>query len=141
MFPVLELFSETNIKDPFWKDIVFGYQRMGDKYLQKISQEHGIKYNFGIHYLTFSCEPTKFLTYVMKKLRNLGVKFEKRTVNSLSEFSDLDMVINCSGLGAKNLVHDDMVLPSRGQVMKMKVPWCYFSITSGDYYIIPKYRY
>jgi len=45
------------------------------------------------------------------------VKFIKRKVSSLNELEgEADVVINCSGLGARNLVGDLTVRPARGQV-------------------------
>jgi D-amino-acid oxidase len=45
------------------------------------------------------------------------VKFIKKKISSLSELKDeADVVINCTGLGARNLVGDLTVRPARGQV-------------------------
>jgi glycine/D-amino acid oxidase-like deaminating enzyme len=45
------------------------------------------------------------------------VKFIKKKIYSLSELKDeADVVINCSGLGAKDLVGDLTMRPARGQV-------------------------
>ncbi len=45
------------------------------------------------------------------------VKFIKKKISSLSELKDeADVVINCSGLGARDLVGDLTVRPARGQV-------------------------
>lgn len=49
--------------------------------------------------------------------------------------------MNCTGLGARELVHDSDVKPVRGQVMRVKAPWMY-QVTLDDSddgnYIIPK---
>lgn len=46
---------------------------------------------------------------------------EKREVQHLSEaFQEYDIVVNCTGLGAAKLVHDRMVWPCRGQVVRVR---------------------
>lgn len=49
-----------------------------------------------------------------------------------------DMVMNCSGLGAKQLCGDRKLVPIRGQIIKVKAPWLKTAFY-GDYdtYIIP----
>ena len=45
------------------------------------------------------------------------VKFIKKKINSLIELKDTaDVVINCTGLASRHLVHDETVRPARGQV-------------------------
>jgi hypothetical protein len=49
--------------------------------------------------------------------QDVRVKFIKKRICSLSELKDeADVVINCSGLGARDLVGDHTVRPARGQV-------------------------
>lgn len=58
---------------------------------------------------------------------------EKRKVNSLQELSpSYDLIVNCSGLGAKTLVHDGGVYPIRGQVLKVEAPWLKHFIRDAD---------
>lgn len=57
----------------------------------------------------------------MKKFSILGGKMERRNVKALHELAEegYDLVINCSGLGARELVADKTVTPIRGQVYKV----------------------
>jgi len=57
--------------------------------------------------------------------QDLRVKFIKKKICSLSELKDeADVVINCSGLGARDLVGDLTVRPARGQVRS--IDYLYF---------------
>lgn len=42
-----------------------------------------------------------------------GGKVQRRRISDLSELADFDIVINCMGLGAKTLFHDDKLFPVR----------------------------
>ena len=42
--------------------------------------------------------------------------FEKKIINDFGELSAFDIIVNCTGLGARKLCHDESVTPIRGQV-------------------------
>jgi hypothetical protein len=70
-----------------------------------------------------------------------GVSLVKRKLSSLDEVSleNFDIVINCSGVGAKNLVKDDAVKPISGHVLRVEAPDIHFTMSRGDeVYMIPK---
>ncbi|KAK7879073.1 hypothetical protein WMY93_034146 [Mugilogobius chulae] len=60
----------------------------------------------------------------------------------LDELRSFDLIVNCSGLGAKTLARDDSVFPVRGQVLKVEAPWIQHFIRDGDgkTYIYPGIR-
>lgn len=57
----------------------------------------------------------------MRKFSILDGKMERRNVKALHELAEegYDLVINCSGFGARELVADKTVTPIRGQVYKV----------------------
>jgi len=63
-------------------------------------------------------EARRYLPQLQRFLeRDPRIKFIKKKIHSLSELKDeADVVINCSGLGARDLVGDLNVRPARGQV-------------------------
>lgn len=49
-----------------------------------------------------------------------GVTFKQRKLNSLKELTgEFDIVINCTGLGARKLCDDRRLVSIRGQVLKV----------------------
>ncbi|GIY98882.1 d-aspartate oxidase [Caerostris extrusa] len=57
---------------------------------------------------------------------------------SLKLSGKYDVVINCSGLGARHLVPDPEVIPVRGQVMRVHAPWPKHGVMlDNDFYILP----
>lgn len=49
----------------------------------------------------------------------LGGKIMKKTVISFDDVDGYDLVVNCTGFGAKKLCGDHDLVPIRGQVFKV----------------------
>lgn len=98
----------------------------------------------GVHFVTFTSEPIKLLPYLMKRFKNAGGHFEKMKIHNLKDFvlnSNYDIIINCVGLNAKDIVPDTKMYSIRGQVIRYNAPWIYliFLDESDDgNYVIPK---
>lgn len=72
---------------------------------------------------------------------NGGLVYPKHidTISDLKQ--DYDVIINCSGLGAKHIFSDYKVVPIRGQVFKVKAPWIKMAFYGDlDTYIIPGFE-
>lgn len=55
------------------------------------------------------------------RLEETGTKFIIKKLDSLKElYDDYDLIVNCSGLGARTLCQDRRMIPIRGQVAKVK---------------------
>uniref|UniRef100_H2ZL75 FAD dependent oxidoreductase domain-containing protein n=1 Tax=Ciona savignyi TaxID=51511 RepID=H2ZL75_CIOSA len=50
------------------------------------------------------------------------VTFVQRKVTRLSEFTNANIVVNCSGLGAKEIANDNAMVPIRGQYVRIRAP-------------------
>ncbi|KAI8876039.1 nucleotide-binding domain-containing protein [Backusella circina FSU 941] len=110
--PGYEYFDEANEdqKNPWWKSVVPSFQ-----YLQKEELPEGI--SFGYYFTTVLISPGKYLSWLQTQFLNLGGKRCVQNVESITDVTtdDVDIVVNCTGLGAKNLVGDQKVSPTRGQ--------------------------
>lgn len=51
----------------------------------------------------------------------LGGKIVKKTIDSFNDVYDYDLVMNCTGFGAKKLCLDHDLVPIRGQVFKVNI--------------------
>jgi D-amino-acid oxidase len=83
------------------------------------------KATLGCSYTGFVVDPSKFLTWIKSQLDKLNVKFIRKTLNDLEEAKALTgarVVINASGLGARELAQDEDVQPIRGQTVLVSVP-------------------
>lgn len=78
-------------------------------------------WKYGSFYSTILTEGSMYLPWAMQKLVNGGSKVRKQYVDNLSALgSQYDVVVNCTGLGAKYLAADDKMVPIRGQVIKVR---------------------
>ena len=66
-------------------------------------------------------EPQKYLPYLFQHFLENGGIFHQQEINSLDEMARMDeLVINCTGLGAKNICQDEALHPMRGQILRCK---------------------
>lgn len=57
-----------------------------------------------------------FLPYMQNLLLSRNVVFEKKSINNFNELSSVDVIINCTALGSRQLCNDETIFPIRGQV-------------------------
>lgn len=82
-----------------------------------------------------------FLPYLQKVLTKKGVGFITKEVTDLQAIStEYDVVINCSGLGARTLCNDEKIFPVRGQVLLLEpgFPDSIFLDNQTPTYIVPR---
>lgn len=96
-------------------------------------------WKYGSYLETMITQCSSYLPWARNKLNECGTKLLTKKLQSLDElYDDYDLIINCTGLGAKRLCNDSHMIPIRGQVAKVKAPWlkvCFYS--ELDTYIIP----
>jgi D-amino-acid oxidase len=62
-----------------------------------------------------------YLDYLQRRFRATGGAITQRAVASLEEaLSEASIVVNCTGLGARELLGDTDLHPSRGQVVRIR---------------------
>lgn len=63
-----------------------------------------------------------YLSWLAGRVQALGGRIEQRVVRDLGK-TDADVVVNCSGLGARQLAGDDTVVPVWGQHVLVDAPF------------------
>ena len=71
-------------------------------------------------FTTFLVRGTVYLPWLMRIFQERGGLIVKQKIESLAELSTYDIIINCTGLGARELTGDRLVLPVRGQIVAVK---------------------
>lgn len=139
MIPVFRFSTEEATQDPCWKDVVFGFRELTPTEVARIGKEHDRKYLSGCHFVSFCCEPIKMIPFLMKRYLKAGGKFENRKIANFNELNDADLIVNCTGLGGREL-GDEKLHPIRGQITRVNARWMY-SVMLDDSddgnYIIP----
>jgi len=68
-------------------------------------------------------ETPVFMAWLVERFRALGGRIEQREVTDLPALAaERGLVINCTGLGARQLAHDSSVYPVRGQIVRVTRP-------------------
>lgn len=141
MIPCFRVTSDPEGQpDPSWKDVVFGFNKLTPEEIKQLSKEHSKNYTAGNSFVTFCCEPKKFLQYLEKRFVAAGGIVKKKKVVSFDEFDDADLIVNCTGLGSKEIINDLNLRPIRGQVTRVRAPFLYEVVLQEDddgNYVIP----
>ncbi|KAJ2993728.1 hypothetical protein NUW58_g70 [Xylaria curta] len=133
-----EYWTDVDNDDHVWyKDIFPQYSR-----LSQASLPPGCK--VGVAFQTVVMNPDRLLPWIQHKLENLGAKFIRAHVQSLSEAVHVArgarIVVNASGLGARVLAQDEAVIGYRGQTIFVKGHYPEVVQTQGSEYtyVIPR---
>lgn len=101
--------------EPWWSGAVPGVRRCAPEELPP-------GYGSGHRFVVPVIEMPVYLPYLLDRFRAVGT-VERRVVGSLGEVSDdAHAVVDCAGLGARDLVGDDTLRPIRGQVVRVRNP-------------------
>ena len=126
--------------DPYLKDCVLGFRDVGaeEKKILNIPQDKN-----AWCYNTFVVPCTPYLSWQMVQFKTNGGTVIQKKLKSLQELDGTyDVIVNCSGLGSRELVNDHEVYPVRGQAVLVNAPWVKHSVVVeiGDQvtYLFPR---
>ena len=103
-------------------------------------------HGFGHVFTTAVVETPIYLEWLHARALALGARVERRAITSLDEaLSECPRVINCAGLGARELAGDRLLHPVRGQVVRVENPgltrvWIDEHSGPAITYIVPRSR-
>jgi D-amino-acid oxidase len=93
--------------DPWWRPAVDVFERPA-------ANELPSGYVDGYRTKAIVMDTSMYLPWLIKLLQDKGVTIEQKTLSSFNEaFEQYDVVINCTGLGSRELCNDDRVYPVR----------------------------
>lgn len=134
---VIEIFKET-VGEAWWKDAVELYRRP-----KKGELPEGYVDAYIVDAIL--TDTSRYMPFLMKRVKDLGGTFEQKEVKDFDEaFTKTGIVVNCTGLGSRELCKDESVYPVRGQVVKVKqrgMTTVYADDTKAETltYVIPRF--
>jgi D-amino-acid oxidase len=109
----IEVFDEA-VGDPWWKHAVNGYGK-----LTKEELPYGYKDGYKIEGMVI--DTSIYMDYLLEMFKRLGGQLVQRKVKDIQEPSEeYEIVVNCTGLGSRDLFDDEKIYPVRGQTVKVK---------------------
>lgn len=114
MGPMRELFVEPLEADPWWAGIVEGYERLRD-----LPQP----YVDGVRCMLPKMNIPRYVPWLERRFtREPAGRIVTETINSFRQLFErgFRVIVNCSGLGARELASDAAMTPYRGQILRVK---------------------
>ena len=127
MVETYAVFEGKKEVDPYLKECVLGFRDVGaeEKKILNISLDKN-----AWCYSTFVMPCTPYLSWQMTQFKTNGGTVIQKKLKNLQELDGVyDVVVNCSGLGSRELVNDHKVYPVRGQAVLVNAPWVKHSMT------------
>lgn len=103
-------------------------------------------YAYGLRFTVPLAEMPLYLPWLQRRMLDLGGTFTAHRVRTLDEAAAAaDVVVNCTGLGARALVGDRSVHPVRGRIVRVTNPGLSLSVRDEDHpagraYVHPRTR-
>ncbi|KAJ9130773.1 putative FAD dependent oxidoreductase [Pleurostoma richardsiae] len=116
----VQVLKATEYYDPMTDDSDFWYKRAWPHYRRLPASELPEGVTLGFSLMTCAVNPTIILPYLQSQLEARGVRFVRFVAESLSQVLSVTgakVLVNATGLGAKNLAVDNAVTAVRGQTM------------------------
>lgn len=123
--------------DPWWAKEVPAYRRL-EKGELGVGQRDGYAFTLPV------ADMSHYLPYLRRRLEGSGGILEEREVTSLDEALEAcPLVVNCTGLGSRELAKDENLYPIRGiVVLTESLPLPEFTMATdypkGMIYVIPR---
>jgi len=107
---------------PWIKNLLFDFKELNKPEAKALDLQYQ-RFETIWAFRTFMVRGEIYLPWMMRKIKENGGLIAQYKVESLSELSGYDIVINCTGLGARELVGDESLFPVQGQLVVVKAPW------------------
>lgn len=130
-------FYDHKVDEPEWKGAVETFRHLQTDELPK-------GYVDGFSVESVLMDNSRYMDWLLREYQQLGGMIEQKTITSFDEVpKNYEIIVNCSGLGARELCNDTSLRPVRGQVVRVKRT-SFDLVTDDDHgphgmcYIVPR---
>ena len=132
----IDLLAEADAEEPWWKEAV---ERFRPAHRGEIPDASPAAWVFEAPVVAMPV----YMKWLEAKAASLGIVVETRTVTSLDTLLlEASVVVNCTGLGARELANDETLVPIRGQIVRVEPGHVRRFVQGGNgaelAYIIPR---
>jgi D-amino-acid oxidase len=108
--------------EPWYAFAVDGLRKLSDDEINnRVGKQALNDYKSGFEMKSFVIDSSVYLSFLLNQVISRGIEIQVRKVESLDDFIYSDSyVINCTGLGSRELLGDESVYPIRGQVVRVR---------------------
>ena len=130
--------------EPTWKHLVFGFRHVDVKSEEARAVNAPPDCTDIWTFLTYLLDCSKYLEWLLSVFVSCGGLVERRRIDSLDELHSYEIIINCTGLGSRELIGDTSLQPARGEIVLVDAPWAsHFAVnvredSDGVIYILPR---
>ena len=114
--------DEALSPDPWWKNEVFGFRHVDLDSVEASSLYVSPRCVDIVSFSTYIVESKSYTNWLLERVKKAGVTIHQKKVSDFSELS-YDIIVNCTGLGSRDLLDDKLLYPLRGQIVVVKAPW------------------
>ncbi len=103
--------------------------------------EHKFPYHYVRQFTTMLIEPNAYLRALLRDFHLAGGKVVLQEFHNIAEIATLPqpVVVNCTGLGARDLCADTELVPIKGQLTYLlPQPEINYIVLAGDFYMFPR---
>jgi glycine/D-amino acid oxidase-like deaminating enzyme len=103
--------------------------------------EHNFPYRYVRQFKTMLIEPHPYLRALLRSFQLAGGRVALQEFHNISEIATLPqpVVVNCTGLGARDLFSDAELIPIKGQLtFLLPQPEINYIVLAGDLYMFPR---
>lgn len=106
--------SNAQKENPWWAQIV-------DNFKTAAPDELPNGYTSGIWFDTPIIDTSVYMPFLLNEVNRLGGSVKRQRLNNWTDLKDHEkVVVNCTGIGSKELCQDDDLKPGKGQVLRIK---------------------
>lgn len=115
----IQLFRNSHRQMPPWSDIALSFAELT---AAELAEYPGTTWGYRVR--TPLAEMDRYLPWLYRSVWRLGGSFVLRRIGAIEELESdgFDGIVNCAGLGAKELVHDDDLEGDKGQYLVLEKP-------------------